>query len=161
MAETTKYYFAGAYARRAELAGYAAQLSAAVRGSRIVSSWLHHDCGVQDAGFSADGLTTPEAVETAWIHGGRDLADLGTADAIVSFTGAGGRGGRHIEHGYAIARTEIDDPREWAMSRLIVVGPREHVFHCHPATEVYPDFEAFLKHEIGRYGRIPDREDDE
>ena len=31
--------------------------------------------------------------------------------------------------------------------RLIVVGPRENIFHCHPATEVYPDFGAFLAHE--------------
>jgi hypothetical protein len=147
-----RYYFAGAYARRAELAGYAPRLQAAAHGSVIVSRWLFQDQTGEDAGFTADGLVTPGAITRAWSYAQRDLEDLSVCDAIVSFTGQGGRGGRHIEHGAAIVyRTE----HPWLGNatepfRLIIVGPREHVFHCHPDTEVFGDFEAFLKHETGR-----------
>lgn len=144
-----RYYFAGAYARRAELAGYVPRLQAVRFGSVVVSRWLFLDQTGEDAGFSAGGLTTPGAVTRAWSYAQRDLEDLSVCDAIVSFTGEGARGGRHVEHGAAIVyRTE--HPwlgRAAEPFRLIVVGPREHVFHCHPATEVYADFEAFLNAE--------------
>lgn len=144
-----RYYFAGAYQRRAELAAHAALLQAAVPGTIVVSRWLFLDQTGEDAGFTADGLATPGAVTRAWAYAQRDLEDLGVCDAIVSFTGLGMRGGRHIEHGMMLDRV-ISDGWDGSMERiprLIVVGPREHVFHCHPATEVYADFEAFLNAE--------------
>ncbi len=55
----------------------------------------------------------------------------------TSGNGGGGKGGRHIEHGYAVATGK----------RLIVVGPRENIFHCHPATEAYETWVEFLGHE--------------
>ena len=145
-----RYYFAGAYARRAELHARAREIELTIA-AEVVSRWLTDPREGLDAGFSAGGLEAAEAIEKAWEYGQRDLDDLAAADAIVSFTGDGTRGGRHVEHGYAIGRTEIDDPREWPMSRLIVIGPREHVFHCHPATEQYATFDEFLKHEIEQY----------
>jgi hypothetical protein len=144
-----RYYFAGAYDRRAELAAYVPQLQEARFGSIVVSRWLFADETSEDNGFTAEGLTSPGVITRAWMHGQRDLEDLAVCDAIVSFTGAGTRGGRHIEHGAAIVyRTEhpwLGEARE--PFRLVVVGPREHVFHCHPGTEVFADFEAFLTHE--------------
>ena len=61
---------------------------------------------------------------------------------LVSFTGdgGGGKGGRHVEHGYAMALGK----------RIVVVGPREHVFHTDPATEVYADWASFLTAEAAR-----------
>lgn len=147
-----RYYFAGAYARRAELVAYVPRLQEAVFGSTIVSRWLFLDQTGEDAGFTAEGLADPGAIVRAGMYGQRDLEDLSVCDAIVSFTGEGTRGGRHIEHGAAIV---YHDAYPWLGEakeafRLIVVGPREHVFHCHPDTEVYPDFGTFLKHERSR-----------
>jgi hypothetical protein len=155
-----RYYFAGAYARRAELAGYRdrmATTSLGRQGAAVVSRWLDQDqdAAEGDGSFCAEMLHLDSVAERAWEYGQRDLEDLSTCDAIVSFTGSGTRGGRHIEHGVAIS---YHDNHPWDLSRradplrLILVGPREHVFHCHPATEVYPDFEAFLQHEIAMPG---------
>lgn len=140
-----RYYFAGAYARRAELERYADEIVGAGIRAYVVSTWINNPQEGHDAGFSAEGLTDPGMVELAWRYGRRDIEDLARAEAIVSFTGDGVRGGRHVEHGWALA---------WHMTvggrmgvRLVIVGPREHVFHCHPATEVYADWSAFLNHE--------------
>lgn len=149
-----RYYFAGAYARRAELAAYAEQLHAARIGAAVLSRWLIHDQAGLDTGFSAGNLGSPAAVVRAWEYGQKDIEDLSECHAIVSFTGEGTRGGRHIEHGVAIS---YHDNHPWDLSqrtepiRLIVVGPREHVFHCHPATEVYDTWDSFLKHEIDQH----------
>lgn len=144
-----RYYFAGAYARRDELAAYADQLFEMLFGAdRVTSRWLFDPQEGHDAGFSAEGLTNPETIKLAWHYGQRDMEDIRSARAIVSFTGEGSRGGRHVEHGIGLL---LNDLRPITGYRLIVVGPREHVFHCHPATEVYPDWAAFLAHEIEQY----------
>lgn len=143
-----RYYFAGAYARRLELIGYANRLDDAVIGAAVTSRWLIDPQEGHDAGFTTEGLTDPETIKLAWHYGQRDMEDIRSARAIVSFTGEGTRGGRHIEHGIGLL---LNDLRPITGYRLIVVGPREHVFHCHPATEVYPDWAAFLAHEIEQY----------
>lgn len=138
------YYFAAAYQRHAEMTARADELERAGLG-RVMSSWHREVTPGLDESFDAEYLAARPA--EAWAHGRRDLADLSSADAIVSFTeGAPARGGRHVEHGFAISLHESDDPRVY-QTRLIVVGPREHVFHCHPDTEVYPTWDAFLAHE--------------
>jgi hypothetical protein len=139
-----RYYFAGAYARRAELYEYAMRMMNEARiGASVLSRWLHRDQAVADAGFSAENLGSPAAVARAWRFAEKDLEDLDMCTAIVSFTGEGERGGRHVEHGYALALRGLAQEM-----RMVIVGPREHVFHCHPDTEVYADFEEFLQHEI-------------
>jgi hypothetical protein len=139
-----RYYFAAMYARHAELTGYADALEAVTDG-KVVSRWHREVTPGLDNSFDAAFLATHP--DQAWEHAQRDLEDLSNADAIVSFTGIGGRGGRHVEHGVAIVMTWGTEEIAGGDFRLIVVGPREHVFHCHPATEVYPDFAAFLEHE--------------
>jgi hypothetical protein len=142
-----RYYFAGAYVRRAELKACAKFLTEAGIGASVVSRWLMQDQTGEDVGFSAGNLGSPAAVARAWAYGERDLEDLDMCQVIVSFTGQGERGGRHVEHGYALALRGLIDEM-----RMVIVGPREHVFHCHPDTEVYADFEEFLNHEINRSG---------
>jgi hypothetical protein len=142
-----RFYFAGAYERRTELARYADQLEAAGLGAEVHSRWLTSDQSEADTGFSAGQLDDMAVVRAAWEYGLRDLVDLTGCDAIVSFTGQGERGGRHVEHGFAMDMLIT----EGRMRRLIVVGPREHVFHCHPQTEVFPDFARFLEAEIYIY----------
>jgi hypothetical protein len=59
------------------------------------------------------------------------------ADVLMAFTEFPGqtpgraRGGRHVEFGIAFAKEK----------RLMIVGPRENIFHWLPSVEVYPDFE--------------------
>jgi len=142
-----RYYFAGAYARRAELARRADEMEAAGIGAEVHSRWLTDPQEAADAGFSADHLTDAGRVARAWQFAERDLIDLTSCEAIVSFTGEGARGGRHVEHGVALDMRIGSHPR----MRLIVVGPREHVFHCHPMTEQYDNFGLFLQSEIDNY----------
>lgn len=149
-----RYYFAARYSRHAELAGYRDQLLASVPAAEVTSRWIDQHDGELEQSYTPERLNAdPEA---CWKHGQHDLNDLDEAGAIVSFTGAGGggKGGRHIEHGYAIAACEGIAARtgRTLAVRLIVVGPRENIFHCHPATEVFPDFAAFLLHEIEHHG---------
>ena len=63
-----------------------------------------------------------------------DLADIDAADALVLWNPkaqhGNGRGGRHVELGYALAREK----------RIIIIGDRENVFHWHPAIEHVADF---------------------
>jgi poly(3-hydroxybutyrate) depolymerase len=120
----TAYYLAARYSRNPELCEYRDELCAKIPGSVVTSRWIDQHAGELEASY------TPE--------------DLDAAQVIVSFTGAGGggKGGRHIEHGYAIA----------AGKRLVVVGPRENIFHCHPATEVYATWDDFLAREAGDHG---------
>lgn len=137
-----RFYFAGTYPRRAELDGYAKRFVNAQLGF-VTSTWLNTPQEGPDSGFSAGQLDTPEASAIAWKYAEQDLYDAGRADAIVSFTGSGGRGGRHVEHGFVMGIALTLRPM-----RIIVVGPREHVFHCHPDTEVYADFDEFMAHEM-------------
>jgi hypothetical protein len=144
-----RYYFAAAYQRHREMQRNADILTMAT-GAEVVSSWHREVTPGLDASFDAAYLAAHPA--EAWQHGDRDLGDLGTADAIVSFTdGKPARGGRHVEHGVAMDIANVRAFVGDSPMRLIVVGPREHVFHCHPATEVYADFGAFLQHEIASH----------
>jgi hypothetical protein len=116
---------------------YRDQLVAAIPQATVTSRWIDCHDGELDASYIPEVLAAQP--EVCWIHGLNDLEDLARADVIVSVTGdgGGGKGGRHVEHGYAIASGK----------RLIVVGPRENIFHCHPATEVYDTWTEFLGHE--------------
>lgn len=134
------YYFAARYSRNPELREYRDQLVAAIPGAVVTSRWIdcHEDIvGGLEQSFTPDALNADPA--GCWKFGQHDLEDLSNADAIVSFTGGGGggKGGRHVEHGYAIA----------AGKRLVVVGPRENIFHCHPATEAFDTWADFLAYE--------------
>ena len=142
-----RYYFAGAYARRKELQGLASEIERSGIGARVISGWLNHTQADDDndAGFS--DFSDPRIADLAWEYGMCDMDDVLSAQAIVSFTGQGGRGGRHVEHGMAILLNRM---RPVTGYRLIVIGPREHVFHCHPATEHFATWVEFLRHEIRR-----------
>ena len=146
----TSYYFAARYSRNPELRAYRDQLVATIPGAVVTSRWIdcHSDIvGGLEQSFTPDTLAADPA--GCWRFGQHDLEDLSKADATVSFTGdgGGGKGGRHIEHGIAIAYV---DNHPWTVGeagnrfRLIVIGPRENIFHCHPATEVYESWSLFL-----------------
>jgi hypothetical protein len=110
-----KIYLAARYGRKSELIDYAEQLTAL--GFTVVSRWLTSD---------RDSLAHEDWIKYAvW-----DLEDIASVDTVISFTqepraAIGTRGGRHVEFGYAHALGK----------RLIIVGPREHVFHWLPNAE--------------------------
>lgn len=131
----TAYYFASRYSRHPELRQYRDQIVAAVPGAVVTSRWIDMHGGEFAESFDPAALAADPS--GCWPNGQADLDDLAAADAIVSFTGPGGKGGRHVEHGFAIALGK----------RIALVGPRENVFHCHPATEVYETWIEFLGHE--------------
>lgn len=145
---TTYYYFAGRYSRHAELASYRSELEASGLDVCVTSRWLDCHNGELEASYTPEALNADP--EGCWQHGAADIADLEEADVCVSFTGdgGGGKGGRHIEHGYHLA--SIEASRAGSAFRIVVVGPRENIFHCHPRTEVFPDWASFLAAEVGR-----------
>lgn len=139
------YYFAARYSRHPEMRQRRAELLTAIPSARVTSRWIDCHGGELDASYTPEVLNAKP--DECWQHGCDDLDDLLAADTIVSFTGdgGGGKGGRHIEHGYAIRDGK----------RLVIVGPRENIFHCHPETEVYATWAEFLAAETPRVGVAP------
>lgn len=133
----TAYYFAAKYDRNAEMRDKRAELIAAIPDAVVTSRWIDMHGGSQDEAFTPEYLTAnPEA---CWINGKSDLEDLDRADVVVSFTSdaKGGKGGRHVEFGYAMARGKL----------LVVIGIRENIFHTSPQVEHYASWEEFLDSE--------------
>jgi len=136
----TRYYLAARYSRHAEMRRYRDELVAAIPGATVTSRWIDQHAGKLESSFTPEVLAADPA--GCWVYGAHDLVDLDEADVVVSFTGAGGggKGGRHVEFGYALA----------ACKPLVIVGPRENIFHCHPDIEVYPTWADFLRQEPDR-----------
>lgn len=121
-----KIYLAAAYQRQYEMRDVAVVLTTV--GHTVTSRWI----GATDplGGFGVDTISHYPAEAQAVAL--RDVEDIAAADTVISFTdGEPARGGRHVEFGMA-----------WAWEkRLIVVGPREHVFHVLPEVEWYADWD--------------------
>jgi hypothetical protein len=121
-----KIYLASRYSRLEEM-----QLVSQVLGSmghEVTSRWIMGGHQISDRGLNEGAQETLRqrfAVE--------DLEDVVAAECVISFTeeprSSLTRGGRHVEFGLALGLGK----------RLIVVGPRENVFHCLPQVEVFPD----------------------
>lgn len=127
-----KVYLAARYSRRDELCGYRAHLEA--MGHVVTSRWLNGNHQITDAGLSSDGSRT-ERERFAQ----EDYEDVCRAEVVLNFTEPPrswhSRGGRHVEFGIAIALEK----------RVLVVGPRENVFHCLPWVPVFATAEAALQ----------------
>jgi nucleoside 2-deoxyribosyltransferase len=121
------WYFAGQFARLAELAGYAAK--ARLAGLTVTSRWLSQDPVSGYAGGSSEiGREFAE----------RDLEDITAADGLLFFAEDPAigipRGGRHVEFGFALAIGKA----------LEVVGSSENVFHMLEDVAHYLTFEEWL-----------------
>lgn len=129
-----KIYLASRYSRNEEMRGCRDVLQAL--GHTVTSRWidLHPDVvGDFSSSFGPEELNAqPEKCAPLGQH---DIDDLAAADWVVNFTcGTGGKGGRHVEFGYALALRK----------RVFVVGPRENVFHALPQVERYPSWRSFV-----------------
>jgi hypothetical protein len=116
------------------MVGFRQQFESMVPDVKVVSRWI--DLKEEAGGF----LTAPhDHVRYAQA----DLEDIDECDVLVGFTAsylgnAGpGRGGRHVEWGYALARGK----------RLVLIGAREHIFHTLPQVAVYDWFTDFIRAE--------------
>lgn len=133
-----KVYLAGKYSRKQEFLAYAAELTSL--GHDVVSSWLW--TSLDDSQAKAVEVATYSILqEVGEKFAVRDFMDLAGAGVLISFTEpvrAEGkdRGGRHVELGMALA---------WGTDIIIVVGPRENVFYCHPDVEVVSTWEDAKK----------------
>lgn len=124
-------YIAARFSRRPEANALAQSLKK--MGHTITSRWVLPDSDhVVPTGMSqqaADSERQRFAVE--------DVADVRAADWLVSLQEeprSNGRGGRHVEFGYAVALG----------IRITAIGPRETVFHHLPEVEHFDTVEAFL-----------------
>lgn len=126
-----RVYLAARYSRHPEMQEVARDLQA--RGFEVTSRWIWGDHQVDNEGLSVEAGR--EARERFAME---DIEDLRRASICISFSetprSTNSRGGRHVEHGYALALG----------MRCIIVGPRENVFHCASGVEVYEDAEAML-----------------
>lgn len=127
-----KVYLASRYSRADEMQGVRDVL-AGLMGAEVTSRWIdkHPDTN----GPTLLSSFTPEVLaadpEGCGKYASVDVEDVLAADTVISFTcGTGGKGGRHVEFGIGVG----------AGKRLIVVGPREHIFHTLPEVEWHPDW---------------------
>jgi hypothetical protein len=120
-----KIYLAARYSRNLEMQGVRDILEALEH--EITSRWIDCHAGKYLTSFTPEHLNNdPEYCSALAQH---DLEDLIAAEMVVSFTDekGGGKGGRHVEFGYALALGK----------RVLLVGPRENVFHTMPQVEHY------------------------
>lgn len=131
--EGRKIYLAARYSRNAEMRGARDVLEAL--GHTVTSRWIDCHAGKYLVSFTPEHLNSdPGYCSRLGLH---DIEDLSSADTVISFTDAegGGKGGRHVEFGYALAQPG---------KRIILVGPRENIFHTLPQVEHYPTWRSFV-----------------
>ena len=122
-----RIYLASKFARRDEMRAIALDLERT--GFAVTSRWL-----------ASTAPLTPDDLDPAGLGGQlavMDFEDLKMSDLCVAFTEeekqtSRGRGGRHTELGMAIGLG----------IEVMIVGPREHVFHALPIIRQFPDWEA-------------------
>ena len=136
----TAFYIAARYGRWQEMQGYREQLEAL--GHTVTSRWINGTHSLRD-----DDPTLEFRAQMAM----EDLDDLENADALICFTeppgNIHGRGGRHVEFGYALAMHRTTSRAlGGGFLPLHVIGYRENVFHCLPYVDFFDDWPAFLKH---------------
>ena len=127
-----RVYLAAAYERHEEMQGVRDILMA--YGHEITSRWIDRAAEMPPGTVESMQTDPMRFAEAARI----DLADLDNAEVVLSFAGHG-RGGRHTEFGFGLARGKY----------MIHVGPREHVFHT-LAAEWYPDWTGLIMAITGR-----------
>lgn len=142
---SVKVYLASRYSRREELCGYREELKR-VLDYEVTSRWLNGAHQISDHGTPIGGAgealvegdagsASDEAAEMRKRFAWEDISDLLAADTIIAFTepprSSASRGGRHVEWGIALGINCFAADRGiiHRAFRLIVVGPRENLFH--------------------------------
>jgi hypothetical protein len=130
-----KAYLAAQYHQKPEIEQYAIQLKNV--GIEVTSSWLEepHAPGTQMSDLTADWHEK---------YAQQDLLDIEDANILVFFsipdTQLFRRGGRHVEFGYALG---LGLP-------ILVIGPKENIFHYLPTVKHVETWEEGLANLINR-----------
>lgn len=123
-------YLAAPYATKDEIRRHASELEAL--GCEVTAQWLDEPHAATVAFTSRD----PEELRA---FARRDIDDIARAEVFLFFSldpeQPTKRGGRHVELGLAVAQGK----------RIIVIGPRENIFHFLPEIEVVPTFTAAIE----------------
>lgn len=133
MSETDKseptVYVAADFLRKEEVAALCAQLEK-------LGLEPTNTCTLDgEPGGGAGGELEGEAEQNAIATARLDLDDIDRSELFIQLTtGELARGGRHVKLGYALSR-ELT---------IIIVGPREHVFHYHPQVHHLPTADMLL-----------------
>ena len=122
-----KVYLASRYSDRLTMIAWRETLRRL--GAEVTSRWINGGHEIErDAQGDEDRRRFAE----------EDMEDVRAADVVIVHSPREffrtGRGGRHVEFGYALALGK----------RIILVGERENVFHWRVGVEVVPDFTAML-----------------
>ncbi|MFN0195768.1 MAG: hypothetical protein ACKVT0_03430 [Planctomycetaceae bacterium] len=127
-----KIYLSARYPRREEILRYRSQLQE--MGHEVTSRWLIEEPleGEPDNRRSAFELHCLRFAT-------QDFSDLVDADGLIAFTDPSpnrfSRGGRHIEFGVALG----------LVKPIILIGPRENIFHHLPGVAHFVTWEHCLK----------------
>lgn len=125
-----KFYLAATYNRNPEMRMYRDILTA--KGHEVTSRWIdQHDGVAKEAAVTKELNESPEEYLVFATH---DIEDIERADALVCFTGGeAGRGGKHVEFGYALGRGK----------RIVLIESLVNVFHTLPEVRHFPDWNSF------------------
>ena len=127
-------YLAASYARKDEMRGVRDVLETA--GFKVTSRWIDQEGEYEKGDIPPDRYSENPEVGIEFAE--RDLVDIAESDAFIMFTGDElSSGGRHTEYGIALM---------YNMKAIIIVGPRENVFHCHPSVMQFPSWRQFCHH---------------
>jgi len=127
-----KFYIAARFSKRPEAHALARNLMAL--GHEITSRWVQPDSDhVIPTGLS-EQAEDHERVRFAL----EDCADVADCDCCISLMEEprnNGRGGRHVEFGYAMGLGKV----------LVVIGPKETVFHHLPRVRHFKNTSEFIE----------------
>jgi hypothetical protein len=132
-----KIYLAARYQRLNEVVQYAHQLQKL--GHTVDCRWLLGLHQLHPKAETVDGLSQDEVPMEALPFAQDDIEDVQKCSILVLFTekpfSDKGRGGRHVEFGLALGLGKT----------VVIVGPRENIFHCLPGVIQFRTFGELLK----------------
>jgi hypothetical protein len=125
-----KFYLAARYNRNAEMRAVRDDLF--VYGHTITSRWIDQHDGALLESIVQERLNSEP--QNCAKYAQVDISDIRRADAVISFTSieGGGKGGRHVEFGVALALQKM----------LVIVGPRENIFHTLGSIRHFPEWNS-------------------
>ncbi len=131
-----KIYLAAWYERNAEMRRYRAELEAL--GHMVTSRWIDQHGGELTASMPEREID--DNLQGAALYAHKDLEDLNAANVMIFFASPNGegKGGRHFELGYAIAKQKP----------IIHIGRRENVFQALPTIAHYDTWPEFLMNDV-------------
>lgn len=127
-----RVYFAGRYSRYPEFRAYRDELVSL--GHEVTSRWIDLHGATLPTSIPPDRLNAEPGACARYAV--TDVEDVRRSDVVVSFTDerGGGKGGRHVEFGIALGLGKL----------LVIVGPRENVFHTLLGVAVFPAWPEFV-----------------